>query len=226
MSESQEPVDFLQEQFFQRILPKGQVPPIWDGALSPGQFVHRFVSSLPSNRFTKRNWIVLSSGKRSKVFRFLFHKWLFNELTRSELFFLLDNLQEFQFSEFIFDCFRISNIIGKKELRRRLREMKKSVVLPFEISHDRNIGFKSLGIVLLTEIVPDPECEPFSGWRRHQRVAKGRGDRLSLEEESIPVGDFPVERMFSWYEFLLVEDFPSFLKDRVFLKSFKENETR
>jgi hypothetical protein len=117
-------------------------------------------------------WIVLSKGKRTSVLRFLFSKWLFDELSRIELMLLLD-LPEFLSNDFMSACFRIANMLGKKELRRRLKRIES--ILPRELIFDRKkyIGLKSLRVSIRIERLESPEYPKFTGWRRHQRVAKG-----------------------------------------------------
>jgi hypothetical protein len=154
----------------------------------------------------------------------LFLKWLFNELTRDEITFLFD-VEEFHRNQYMQACFRIANVFGKKELRRRLKGVSKIFSLPFECTHRRYIGLKSLRIRITYEEYPVPEHPPFTGWRRHQRIEKGNPESSVPFWETIPFGDdFVEDESFSWFEILSVMEIPLF-QGKFHLMIPKEEET-
>jgi len=167
-------------------------------------------SSLPVHPGFKRRWIVLSQGKRSSVVEALFLKWLWSELTKIELMFLFDTKQ-FHSSLYMSECFRISNILGKKELRRRLRKIHEFFQVGPNLSHERFIGFRSLTIEISQEISELPQVQKYTGWARHQRVAKGAQGRTIPLDWSLLLEPDIVERSHPFQSFLqLLWDFSLF----------------
>lgn len=167
-------------------------------------------SSLPAHPGFKRRWIVLSQGKRSSVVEALFLKWLWQELTRIELMFLLDT-DQFHNSPYMEACFRIANVLGKKGLRQRIRRIQEFFpeIPPF--SHDRFIGFRSLTIEISQEISELPPVQKYTGWARHQRVAKGAQGRTIPMDWSLLSEPDIVERSQPYQSFLhLLWDFSLF----------------
>jgi len=202
--------------------------PSFKGKIPRGLRKLSWMSSLPAHPGFKRRWIVLSQGKRSSVVEALFLKWLWNELSRIELMFLLDTNQ-FHNSPYMVDCFRISNMLGKKELRRRLKWIQKILGESPNLSHERFIGFQSLSIEISQEISELPPVHKYTGWARHQRVAKGAQGRTIPLDWSLLLEPDVVERSQPYQGFLhLLRDFSLFQgRAKIPLKSpLAEDENR
>lgn len=159
------------------------------------------------------------------MIHFLFNKWLWDSLSRVELMFLLDT-PEFHRSQYMQACFRSANVFGKKELRRRLLWIQKFIRLEFPVSRLSYIGMKSLCVNIKQMLVQSPHFPKFTGWRRHQRVAKGSPDSLSWKEQTLFNEPDLIVNEPLYLELLLVED-PSLFQGRaqILLKNPGQEET-
>lgn len=175
--------------------------PLFEG-IPNGHRVFRQTSTLPNTREYKWRWVVLSRGKQSKTVRFLFAKWLWDELTLVEMWFLLDTA-EFQNSEFLIDCFRISRELGKKELRKVLEKLDLILVLPYPVTRRQYKSLQSMGVSISVEYVPVPSYAPFSGWVRHHRKSSARIGSIPIWDTNRLDPDFD-DTGFFWYDLLSV----------------------
>jgi len=130
-------------------------------------------------------WHVISSGKRSTLFKFLFLKWLWDELTSQEWKFVLNSPEFFSSKEFLACARALANGIPKKDIRTRL--------IKFQLltgskpsSRNRYRSLASLRYRLCEFVHTDTPAKKFSGWVRHQN------DQGSLRKSSVfeiePVG--------------------------------------
>lgn len=146
------------------------------------------------------------------MLQYLFLKWLWDELTRVEIMFLLDT-PEFHSDQYMQACFRSANMLGKVELRRRLELIHDLIKFPHPFDRKRYIGLKSLGVTILTSVTPLPPVQKYTGWARHQRVSKGRkGDQPLNDWSFIPEPEIVVNPLL-YLDLLLVED-PSLFRGR------------
>jgi len=114
-------------------------------------------------------WHVLSSGRRSTLFKFLFLKWLWDELTFQEFKFIT-NLPEFFSSEEFVACTRVlASGLPKKEIRTRLNNFRKLRGLK-PLSHERYRAMKRGFVFSLVEYTFSPlPTKKYSGWTRHHK---------------------------------------------------------
>lgn len=161
--------------------------------ISPGTLRSRFLKANPSKGFleftvasttsTSKNdevvrWFVISSGKRSTLFRFLFLKWLWDELTSQEWRFVLNLPEFFSSKEFVACARALAAGTPKKEIRDRLNRYNTLVgSKPLSQSEYKSMyGMKyDLGEVVFT----DRPAKKFSGWVRHHN------DQGSLRVNSV-----------------------------------------
>jgi hypothetical protein len=159
----------------------------------PGTERSRFLKSNPSTGFreffvdsttsTAKNaevvrWYVISSGKRTTLFRFLFLKWLWDELTSQEWAFCLSLPEFFSSKEFVACARALAAGSSKKRIRDRLNRYQNLVGLkPLSQSEYKSMhGMK----YLLSEVIfTDRPAKKFSGWVRHHK------DQGSLRVSSI-----------------------------------------
>jgi hypothetical protein len=154
--------------------------------------------------------------------RALFLKWLWNELTRIEFMFLFDT-PEFHSSPYMCACVNIASKLGKKEVRKRIEWIHNFLGVNPNLSHSAYIGSHSLRILISQEINELPRTPKYTGWARHQRVAKGsKGSTTPLSWTLLTEPD--TVDIFSLHsEFLLLlEDFALFQgRAKILLKSPK-----
>lgn len=178
----------------EKIIPLGNIP--------KGFRTHRFSCSLPHHEGWYWRWVVLSKGKRSKVLRYLFSKWIWDELTRVEMVFLMDN-QDFLQNQYMIACFRIANLFGKKKLREYLSRLYTILPKEFVFLRSEYIGLKSLCISFRKEGIQSPNHPKFSGWRRHQRVAKGSPEGSPKWDDLLLGSEFEDETpSINWFKIL------------------------
>jgi hypothetical protein len=131
-------------------------------------FVTRVTSSLTINRF-KIVWTLRSSGRRSKIITYLFHKWLFGQLSKEEELLRYD-LDDFIRNNMIFSALRAKSIgFSMRTIRKAL------LVSPLLFNEPaptlkRWNGFKTFTLEITKEVSPKNERKgkKYSGWKRHQ----------------------------------------------------------
>jgi hypothetical protein len=114
-------------------------------------------------------WNVISSGKRSTLFRFLFLKWLWDELTSKEFGFIISLPEFFSTEEFVACARAYASGSPKKIIRTRLNEYRK--LRGFKtLSQEKYRSMKSGLKYSLQEynFRPGP-TKKYSGWTRHHR---------------------------------------------------------
>lgn len=153
----------------------------------------RFVKSFPSTGFREFTvasttpspnkgevvrWYVISSGRRTTLFEFLFLKWLWNELTIQEWAFVL-SLPEFYSSKEFIACARaLASGVSKTDIRTRLEKYHSLVGLK-QLSRLRYVSMKRIRYFLQEVVLTDQPAKKFSGWVRHHN------DQGSLRKSSI-----------------------------------------
>jgi len=172
---------------------------------------HKFKVKISTNQ-EKGTWdyfVVLSKGKRHTFIKYLWMKFLFDQLTKeeTEIFY---SLPEIIHSEFKVQALRACLRIGKKELRKRLEN------LPL-IPEDERISRKTYqGLTgntrydLSRRVGKLPKPPKFSGWIRNSsakdRKSASKGSRI--DPPNIILEDF-VDEQFDWYLYLTVGTVPS-----------------
>jgi len=123
-------------------------------------------------------WIVISSGKRTTLFKFLFLKWLWDELTSQELTFFLTLPETLSSREFIACARARASGLPKGAIRARLNGWLNLVGLK-PLSRSRYESMKGIRYVLGEVVLTDIPAKKYSGWVRHQN------DQGSLRKNSI-----------------------------------------
>jgi hypothetical protein len=147
----------------------------------PGCRKFKVASSFTTPKFgAVMVWNVISSGKRSTLFKFLFLKWLWDELTSKEFGFLLSLPEFFSSEEFVACARALASGTSKRLIRTRLNEFRK--LRGFKtLSQERYKSMKSRMKYSLQEysFIPGP-TKKYSGWTRHHRDHGSLG-KLHLE---------------------------------------------
>jgi hypothetical protein len=141
--------------------------------------------------------------------------------------FLMDT-PEFIFDPYMFACFRIASMLGKKELRRVLKRIE--TFLPKEkiFSRQRYQGLRTLGVIISREMLQSPNTPKFTGWRRHQRVAKGKPPGSPNWTDLVLEKVIEEQPSLDWYELLVSvvgSSLPILGGKFLHLKSSNESET-
>jgi hypothetical protein len=123
-------------------------------------------------------WYVISSGKRTTLFEFLFLKWLWDELTSQEWRFVLSLPEFFSSKEFVACARALASGVPKSEIRTRLNKYAVLVGLK-QLSRLRYESMKSIRYDLGEIILADRPAKKFSGWVRNHN------DHGSLRKSSI-----------------------------------------
>lgn len=167
-----------------------------------------FSVALNTNRETgtEDRLLVYSQGSRAKVVNFLWYKFLWDELSRSE-FELMIALPETLNSEMKIAALRAVLLKGKKKIRNRL---KSCPFLPEKElpTRERYQGYKQLDVEITRITRNLPKVPKFKGWIK-SLSAKGKGRTLGpryLEPLAIIDNDYE-EIVFDWYNYLTVDEF-------------------
>jgi len=163
-----------------------------------------FSISVHSNREKSldNRLLVFSQGSRAKVVKFLWLKYLWDELSKMEMELFL-TFPEVLNSEIIVSALRAVLVIGKRKVRERL------INCPFLNDEDKPTkikyqGFKRLDVEITRITRSLPRVKKFSGWIRSSS-AKGskRGTQRSEVIEPLAVIDNDYEdEIFNWYSYL------------------------
>lgn len=148
-----------------------------------------------------------SQGSRTKVVRYLWLKFLWNELTRVEMKLFLA-LPETLNSEIKRNALRAILLKGKTEVRNRLL---KCPFLPpgEELSLETYQGFKRIDVEIYDLTRSLPKVPKFSGWIRS---SSAKGSKRSLPKSTfvevldVDKNDY-FDNNFNWYGYLTVEVF-------------------
>jgi len=170
---------------------------------SGGFKTFRIAISTNREKGTKDNFIVYSQGSRLAFHKFLWYKFLWDELTKLEMeVFLI--MPETLSNPMIFGALRALLILGKKAVRDKI------VTTPFLLDKDKPTrvkyqGIKGLGIEISRETRKLPKVPKFSGWIRSssQVGSKSRRGPSFLEPLDIIEDDYS-DISFDWYNYLTV----------------------
>lgn len=165
--------------------------------------------SISTNR-EKRNesrLLVFSQGSRAKTVKYLWYKFLWEELTSQEMeLFML--LPETLNSDFKIDTIRAILERGKKEIREKLE---RCPFLDKELapSKEHYQGIRSFNIEIHKISRSLPKTKKFSGWIRSASAAGSKnsqgGSRFELEPLDKHENDYE-DKVFNWYTYLTVVD--------------------
>lgn len=146
---------------------------------------------------------VFSQGSRAKVHRYLFLKFLWDELTRDE-YELFIQMSETLNSEVIIGALRATLLIGKKKVRQRILSHS---IEGKNFSREVYNGYRRLDIEIHEYQRSLPKTTKFSGWVRSSSQVGSKNSRGSsfLEPLDIHEEDYMFE-IFDWYTFLTVGD--------------------
>lgn len=153
---------------------------------------------------TESGLLVYSQGSRAVVSKFLWLKWLWDELSRREMELFLA-LPETLNSEMKFGALRASLLKGKKVTRERLNQY------PFKTKKEqpnrqRYQGIKNLDVEILDFTRSLPKVPKFSGWvKSSSQVGSKRkpGGPSFLEPLAIIENDY-ADNNFDWFSYLTV----------------------
>lgn len=154
------------------------------------KFVMRLRTSISLNS-VETSYVLRSIGRRTTVIQYLFHKWLFAELTRTEYeIFLL--LPEVITNNMIYSALRARTIgHSKKTIRKTLKHFSELIFLQKPPSFERWIGYRSflLSIEKEKRYIAPQKIKRYSGWRRHQNdqgsIAPQKEDPFPLEPDVV-----------------------------------------
>lgn len=142
------------------------------------------------NRF-KSNFLVFSSGKREAVLEYLWHKLVWDSLTRIEYELFILTLKDNEYKKWNFLKFLLE--YDKVQLRKRL--ISAETILGSKISsREKYLGYKGISIEIQKETRRLPKTKKFSGYIKSlaSRNKSPRGEsRIELDSMSKP--DFVVE---------------------------------
>lgn len=148
---------------------------------NPSKGFHEFkldsTTSTPKEGGVVR-WYVISSGKRSTLFKYLFLKWLWDELTSQEWYLVLNSPEFFSSKEFVASARALAAGIPKKVIRDRLNKYHLLVGLK-PLSQERYRSMKGIRYEFCEFELAVKPAKKFSGWVRHQN------DQGSLRVSSV-----------------------------------------
>lgn len=144
-------------------------------------------SSISTNA-TRKVWIIRSqSGRMKSIVNYLFHKWLFAELTKKERL-LFHDLHETLTNSMIYSALRASALgYSKVSIRRALKYSSKILFGNSAPSIEKWEGYRTLKLSFEIEErrTSERKVQRYSGWRRHQNdqgsMAPQREDPFYLE---------------------------------------------
>lgn len=149
--------------------------------------------------------IVYSKGSRQAIIKFLWLKFLWDQLTRSE-FLLFITLPEVLSNEKMFNYLSVINTIPKKIARKNL--LKAEEYLDLEISsRERYQGIKDLDIEIYQETRNLPKPPKFSGYVKTPSSVGTKSSRGSSFLETTTDPDVVLKSLIepiSWYKLLTV----------------------
>jgi len=158
---------------------------------------------------TQDNLVVYSQGSRHAVQKYLWLKFLWDELTKEEwrLFLIMPETLN---SEMKFGALRALLLIGKKEIRTKL------INCPFLEGEDiplreRYQGIKGLDVEIQSESRRLPKVPKFSGWIKSSSKVGRKSSKKSpaFTEPLDSIGDDYETITFDWYYYLTVGELSS-----------------
>lgn len=159
-------------------------------------------------------FVVFSSGKRRSVHKYLWHKLLWDELSKVE-FLLFISMPETLSNMKMLGFLRCRLILNKKVLRQRVNKMEQ--ILGEKVtSRSSYQGLKRLKIEIQMEEIKLPKVTKFSGYVKNiSSIGRNSGGPRYIPE---PISEEFVEEResFDWYELLSVGEF-SLLSQEILL---------
>ena len=168
-------------------------------------FTWRATLSVDRNKGLQRNLLVFSSGKRAAITKFLWLKFLWNELTRTEFELFLMTLTESKRDEKKWAFLKALSLYPKKVLRKRLIAIE--ALYGEDISsRDSYLGYLGMSIEIHLEIRRLPAVTKYSGYvRSPSSVGSKRKSSLSdILSEATQTDEIYIEENMNWYDLLSV----------------------
>lgn len=145
------------------------------------EFVLRIQSSI-SKESRSVSWVLRSSGRRKSIVAYLFHKWLFSELTKQERIIFFE-LREVTLDNQIYSALRASNLgYSRSHIRDTLKGLSFLLWKKKPPTIESWKGYRTFYLSIEREerhrtemIVPK-----YTGWRRHQN---DQGSLVPQKEE-------------------------------------------
>lgn len=155
---------------------------------------------------TQDRLVVYSQGSRPAVVKYLWLKYLWDELTKEE-FELFLYLPEILNDELRFAALRAVLLLGKKELRKRILDC--PILDPADKPlREIYLGYKRLSIEIHRESRKLPKVPKFSGWVRSSSAIGSKRQRgPGLPEPLTIIENDYEDKKFDWYYFLTVGGF-------------------
>lgn len=125
--------------------------------------------SIDQEKLVLRYFSVISSGKRNKLLKLLFNKWIWDELSQEE-YSLLFSLPEFFQHKVVMSAFRALQLVSKKILRERIKKL--DSLIGIDIFLDHNSYYGMLGNLLISFSKGErklPRTQKYSGYTRHYK---------------------------------------------------------
>lgn len=135
----------------------------------------------------KAVFLVFSSGKREVVKKYLWHKLVWDQLTKIELELFLVLLRDSDYAYWSF--LKLLVFVPKKILRKNLNAAETKLGLPIT-NRESYLGLQRLDIEIQEEIRNLPKPPKFSGWIRS---LSSRGKTLTGEKGIEPLSSAPSE---------------------------------
>lgn len=171
----------------------------------PGKFFSWNVTiSTDWQRRTSEHFLVFSSGKREAVLRYLWLKYVWNNLTQEEFLVLILSLKDSDDKKWSF--IRATQTIKRSVLRERLlaKERTQEEVLSSRISY---LGSRRLRIEIHRWTRKLPNVPKYSGYVRSiASLGKNKPRDLGLTIEELMTDGVVMEERFDWFHFLTVGD--------------------
>jgi len=149
--------------------------------------------------------IVYSKGSRSAIVKYLWLKFLWDQLTRSE-FLLFISLPEVLNNGMMFNYLSVINTIPKKIARRNLNKVEEKLGLEIS-SREKYQGIKDLGIEIYQETRNLPKPPKFSGYVKTPSSVGTKSSRGSSFLETTTNVDEIMKSLIepiNWYKLITV----------------------
>lgn len=159
---------------------------------------------------TKDVFLVFSSGKREATLKYLWHKLVWDELTKNEFSLFILTLKDKDEKKWAF--LKALNLMSKKSLRRRLTYVE-TLIGDTVTSQKSYQGLKRMHIELYQRTKKLPKVPKYSGYVR-SIASLGKGSpRSSSFLEAIVDIPYESEEKIDWYYLLTVEKLSFFREE-------------
>lgn len=169
---------------------------------------------------TESRLLVYSQGSRAKVVKYLWLKYLWDELSKEEME-LLYSLPEFINSEIKIATLRAVMILGKRETRKRLNRTL-TLLQRETFTREQYQGYKRLDVEIKRFTRNLPKVPKFSGWvRSSSSIGSKRPTGGPSFLEPLASNEDEYENFeHDWYSYLTVDDFnlQTLWNDKIILK--------